>query len=171
MPIAFTKTSHFAYALHAGDPENFATKSIFLKRDVAVQSVRLETMAQADSQLVFSLNHMSLATYAKLGGTPWLLASQQTVAHELVIGLGSHSAANSRIGTHKRYVGITTVFSSDGSYLLSDRAAVVPFEDYASTLYETLKRSISTVRKQDNWRTTDKARDFYSAMRSSLPIS
>jgi hypothetical protein len=136
----------------------FATKSVFLKRDVPVQSVRLETMSQSDNQLVFSMNHMSLATYAKLGGTPWLLASQQTVAHELVIGLGSHSVANSRLGTQQRYVGITTVFSSDGSYLLSDRTAVVPFDDYADALYETLRRSIVTVRKQNNWRSTDKVR-------------
>lgn len=136
----------------------FATKSLFLKRDVPVQSIRMETMAQNDSQLVFSLNHMSLATYAKLGGVPWLLASQQTVAHELVIGLGSHSVSNSRIGSRRRFVGITTVFSSDGSYLLSDKTAVVPFEDYAGVLYETLKRSIMTVRKQDNWRSTDKVR-------------
>ena len=66
----------------------YATKAILLKR---VQSVRLETMAQPNGSLVFSMNHMSLATYAKLGGTPWLLAAQQTVAHELVIGLGSHT--------------------------------------------------------------------------------
>jgi hypothetical protein len=136
----------------------YATKSVLLKRDVAVQSVRLETMAQLDHQLVFSMNHMSLATYAKLGGTPWLLAAQQTVAHELVVGLGSHSVASSRIGTHQRYVGITTVFSSDGSYLLSDKTAVVPYEKYADALYETLKRSITTVRKQDNWRSTDNVR-------------
>lgn len=136
----------------------YATKSIFLKRDVPVQSVRLETMAQNDNELVFSMNHLSLATYAKLGGTPWLLASQQTVAHELVIGLGSHTEASSRIGAHKRFVGITTVFSSDGSYLLSDRTAVVPYEEYADALYETLKRSIATVRKQDNWRSSDKVR-------------
>lgn len=136
----------------------YATKSVFLKRDVPVQSVRLETMAQADNSLVFSMNHMSLATYAKLGGTPWLLASKQTTAHELVIGLGSHSIAGSRIGSLQKFVGITTVFSSDGSYLLSDRTAVVPFEDYAEALYETLKRSITTVRKQDNWRSTDKVR-------------
>jgi hypothetical protein len=101
---------------------------------------------------------MSLATYAKLGGTPWLLASPQTVAHELVIGLGSHSVSSSRIGARKRFVGITTVFSSDGSYLLTDRTAVVPFEDYSNALYETLKRAITTVRKQDNWRSTDKVR-------------
>jgi len=156
--LALVQVEEEFKSYHDGSNPYFATKSVLLKRDVAVQSVRLETMAQADGQLVFSLNHMSLATYAKLGGTPWLLASQQTVAHELVIGLGSRSAASSRIGTHKRYVGITTVFSSDGSYLLSDRTAVVPFEDYASALYETLKRSITTVRKQDNWRSTDKVR-------------
>lgn len=136
----------------------YATKSVFLKRDIAVQSVRLETMAQPDNQLVFSMNHLSLATYGKLGGIPWLLASQQTVAHELVIGLGSHSVASSRIGPNRRYVGITTVFSSDGNYLLSDRTAVVPYEKYASELYEVLKRSITAVRKQDNWRSTDKVR-------------
>jgi hypothetical protein len=136
----------------------YATKSVFLKRDVPVQSVRLETMAQPDTELVFSLNHMSLATYAKLGGVPWLLAAQQTVAHELVIGLGSHTESGSRLGSRKRFVGITTVFSSDGSYLLSDRTAVVPYEEYAQALYDTLKRAITTVRKQDNWRSTDKVR-------------
>lgn len=145
-------------AMEDGRNPYFATKSTFLKRDVPVQSVLLETMAQADSQLVFSLNHMSLATYAKLGGTPWLLASPQTVAHELVIGLGSHSVSASRIGSRERFVGITTVFSSDGSYLLTDRTAVVPFDQYSDALYETLKRAITTVRKQDNWRSTDKVR-------------
>ena len=83
---------------------------------------------------------------------------QQTVAHELVIGLGSHTVSGSRIGSHKRFVGITTVFSSDGSYLLSDKTAVVPFEKYSDALYDTLKRAITQVGKQDNWRSTDKVR-------------
>lgn len=156
--LALVQVEEDFKAAEGGDNPYYATKSIFLKRDVPVQSVRLETMAQPDNELVFSLNHMSLATYAKLGGTPWLLAAQQTVAHELVIGLGSHTESGSRIGAQKRFVGITTVFSSDGSYLLSDRTAVVPYEDYAAALYETLKRAITTVRKQDNWRSTDKVR-------------
>src|ERR1019366_3907077 len=109
---------------------------------VAVQSVRLETMAQNDQQLVFSMNHMSLATYAKLGGTPWLLAAQQTVAHELVIGLGSHSVPGSRIGALQRYVGITTVFSSDGSYLLSDKTAGHRIVWFAKSLWPS-KRATS----------------------------
>jgi hypothetical protein len=120
----------------------YATKSVLLKRDVAVQSVRLETMAQNDQQLVFSMNHMSLATYAKLGGTPWLLAAQQTVAHELVIGLGSHSVPGSRIGALQRYVGITTVFSSDGSYLLSDKTAGHRIVWFAKSLWPS-KRATS----------------------------
>jgi hypothetical protein len=140
------------------DNPYYATKAVLLKRDIAVQSVRLETMSLSDANLMFAMNHVSLATYAKLGGVPWLLAAKQTVAHELVIGLGSHTVRGSRIGSHKRFVGITTVFSSDGSYLLSDKTAVVPFEKYADALYDTLKRAITQVRKQDNWRSTDKVR-------------
>jgi hypothetical protein len=68
------------------------------------------------------------------------------------------SPSESRLGAQQRYVGITTVFSSDGSYLLSDKTAVVPYDRYSDALYETLKRSIRTVRKQDNWRSTDKVR-------------
>lgn len=142
-------------------PENnpyYVTKSQFLKMGVPVQSVRLETMGTPDQQLVFAMNHMSLATYAKLGGIPWLLAAQQRVAHELVIGLGSHTTNTSRIGSGQRHVGITTVFSSDGSYLLSDRTSAVPYADYPEALFETVKRSISKVRVDDNWRSTDKVR-------------
>ncbi|WP_439602426.1 argonaute/piwi family protein [Devosia sp.] len=142
-------------------PENnpyYATKSQFLKQGVPVQSVRIETMATPEQQLVFAMNHLSLATYAKLGGIPWLLAAQQRVAHELVIGLGSHTASASRIGSRQRYVGITTVFSSDGSYLLSDKTSAVPYDEYPEALFETVRRSITKVRTDDNWRSTDKVR-------------
>src|SRR3546814_16036406 len=89
----------------------------------------------------------------------------------LVIGLGSHAIAGSRIVSLQKFVGITTVFSSDGSYLLSYRTAVVPFEDYAEALYETLKRSITTVRKQDNWRSTDKVRLVFHLDRKSTRMN
>jgi len=156
--LAIVQVEEEFKSIEDGSNPYYATKSIFLKRDIPVQSVRLETMAQAGGELVFSMNHMSLATYAKLGGVPWLLASRQTTAHELVIGLGSHTTTTGRTGPQRRYVGITTVFSSDGSYLLSDRTGVVPYERYADELYDTLKRTVETVRRQDNWRVTDKVR-------------
>jgi len=73
--LAIVQVEEEFKAFEGGDNPYFSTKSTFLKRDVPVQSVRIETMGQADNQLVFSMNHMSLATYAKLGGTPWLLAA------------------------------------------------------------------------------------------------
>jgi len=156
--LALVQVEESFKALPAENNPYYATKSQFLKQGVAVQSVRLETMATPDQQLVYAMNHLSLATYAKLGGIPWLLAAQQRVAHELVIGLGSHTASNSRIGSRQRYVGITTVFSSDGSYLLSDRTSAVPYDEYPQALFETVKRSIAKVRTDDNWRSTDKVR-------------
>jgi hypothetical protein len=136
----------------------FGTKALLLKNNVAVQSIRLETITQRDTNLVFTMNQMSLASYAKLGGRPWLLGAEQNVGHELVIGVGSHMASNSRLGGGSRHVGITTVFSSDGSYHLSERTNAVPFEDYTNALTDTLKRTISRVRDEDNWRNTDRVR-------------
>lgn len=148
----------------------FGTKALLLKNHVPVQSIRLETMKQSEGNLVFSMNQVSLASYAKLGGVPWLLAAEQKVAHELVVGLGSHVATDSRIGGGKRFVGITTVFSSDGSYLLSDRTNVVPFDEYAAALTETLKKTIIRVREEDNWRNTDRVRLIFHMFKPAKDV-
>ncbi len=148
----------------------FGTKALLLKNHVAVQNVRLETIRQPDQSLVFSMNQMSLASYAKLGGRPWLLKTEQKVAHELVIGIGSHTTNTSRIGSGVRHVGITTLFSSDGSYHLSDRTNVVPFEEYSRALTETLKRTIVRVRDEDNWRNTDHVRLIFHMFKPAKDI-
>ena len=143
----------------------YGTKAVLLRNHVAVQSVRIETIREPDTSLVFTMNQLSLAAYAKLGGRPWLLSAQQTVAHELVIGLGSYTESSSRFGAGARYVGITTVFSSDGGYHLSERTGVVPFEGYAEALTETLKRTVQRVRTEDNWKSTDKVRLIFHAFK------
>lgn len=136
----------------------YGSKAILLRNNVAVQNIRIETMRDKDSSLVFTMNQLSLAIYAKLGGRPWLLSAQQSVAHELVIGLGSHTESSGRFETGKRHVGITTVFSCDGGYHLCERTGVVNFEEYASALTDTLKRTIQRVREEDNWKSTDRVR-------------
>ena len=148
----------------------YGTKALLLKNHVAVQSFRLETMQQAPRNLVFTMNQMSLASYAKLGGRPWLLSAEQTVAHELVIGVGSHVASDSRIGGGTRHVGITTVFSSDGGYHLSERTNVVPFEDYSGSLTETLKGTITRVRDEDNWKSTDRVRLIFHMFKPAKEV-
>ena len=136
----------------------YATKAIFLKHRVPVQEITVETMNFANQQLVFALNNMSVATYAKIGGIPWLLKSQPRGAHELVIGIGSQDLTSDRLGQRKRIVGLTTVFSSDGNYLLDDMTAAVDYDSYASALLESLRRSITQVRNADGWRSSDDVR-------------
>ena len=136
----------------------YATKAIFLKHRVPVQEITVETMNFANQQLVFALNNMSVATYAKIGGIPWLLKSQPRGAHELVIGIGSQDLTADRLSKKKRIVGLTTVFSSDGNYLLDDMTATVDYDSYASALLDSLKRSITQVRNADGWRSSDDVR-------------
>lgn len=136
----------------------FATKAVLLKHRIPAQEVTLDTMRLADEQLVYVLNNMSVATYAKIGGTPWLLKTQPRVAHELVVGIGSQNFSTSRLGGNERIVGLTTVFSSDGKYLLDDRTAAVDYEHYSEELFKSLARSIEAVRAEDNWRSTDAVR-------------
>ncbi|ESZ31563.1 hypothetical protein X732_29615 [Mesorhizobium sp. L2C066B000] len=141
-------------------PDNpyFAIKAAFLKQRVPIQELTLETMSTPDRQLVYILNNISLASYAKIGGIPWLLKSGPTVGHELVIGIGSQTVSSSRLGEKQRVVGITTVFTHDGRYLLDDRTRAVPYGEYEAALSETLTRAIERVRTEDNWRSTDAVR-------------
>jgi hypothetical protein len=168
--IAFVQVEERFKELSGATNPYYGTKSILLKNHVPVQSVRLETMNQPDTSLVFSMNQLSLASYAKLGGVPWLLAAEQKVAHELVIGLGSHKTQTSRTGGGERFVGITTVFSSDGSYLLSERTSVVPFDEYATALTESLKKTILKIRDEDNWRNTDRVRLIFHMFKPAKDV-
>jgi hypothetical protein len=141
-------------------------KSMFMKRGVPVQEVTAEKMNTPNSELVYILNDISLATYAKLGGTPWLIQASQTVAHELVIGLGSYHRGISRIGPRERIVGITTVFSGDGRYLLDSRTTSTPYEQYQQALLDSLRRAVETIRVEQNWKNTDPVRLVFHGFKS-----
>lgn len=136
----------------------FVTKALLLKRGIQVQEVTLDTIRMRPFPLACALSNMSLAAYAKLGGIPWLLRSQPNTDHELVIGLGSHTVKAGRLGAGERTVGITTVFTSEGRYLIEDRTAAVPFDEYADELQRSLVRTITRIREEDAWRSSDAVR-------------
>lgn len=147
----------------ANNSPYWSAKAAFLRRDVPVQALSAEMMSMGDFEYACALANVSLAAYAKLGGTPWLLKARPSTDHELVFGLGSHTRKEGRRGAGERVVGITTVFSSQGNYLLDARTAAVPFDRYPAELRDTLVAAVERVRKEEAWRAGDTVRLVFHA--------
>jgi hypothetical protein len=143
----------------------FVTKAKFLTQQIPVQQFEIETVNLADNQLGYALNNMSLAIYAKLGGIPWLIKSNPSIAHEIVFGLGSASIGQGRLTKKERIVGITTVFSGDGKYFLSNLSKAVPMDDYKETLLANLKTTIERIKNDLNWQKHDHIRLIFHSFK------
>jgi hypothetical protein len=141
----------------------FASKVSFHTHQIPVQEFEIETTCRPDKELIYVLNNMGLATYAKLNGIPWLLKANPTIAHELVIGLGSANVGEGRLGQRERFVGITTVFSGDGNYHLSNLSKAVSMDEYASALLGSLRTAVLKVRTDMNWQRKDHVRLVFHA--------
>jgi hypothetical protein len=146
-------------AFHELPPEvnpYFVTKLSFQTLQILVQEFEIETARKRGSQLSFCLNNMGLATYAKLGGIPWLMQAPAKGLHEFVIGLGSAEVGVGRLGKRERLVGITTIFGGDGHYHLSNLSKAVPKAEYQEALLRTLRTAIGNVRTGMNWQEGDR---------------
>lgn len=126
-------------------------KALFLAQQVPSQSFEHESISVAGTQLEVTINNIGLACYAKVNGVPWVLPVHQTVSHEFVIGLGSYEASETRMGGRERYIGVTTVFSADGRYMLESRTPATPASDYLPALLSSLERVVGEVRSQQAW--------------------
>ena len=138
-------------------------KSLFFLHQVPVQDFTIELLAQSDYSLGYSLNNMALACYAKMGGVPWLLKSSPTLSHELVIGSGSANIGQERGADNERIMGITTVFSGDGSYIVSNTSKAVVPEAYCEALAAVLGETIEKIQKRMNWQKGDTIRLIFHA--------
>ena len=107
-----------------------------------------------------SLGPLALQIYAKLGGQAWRLNASHLVDHELVIGLGSAlTRSNSWQNPEtSRVVGLTTLFSGDGSYVLGENLPAVKYEDYFDQLLKYLERSLEEIAAENGWREGDNVR-------------
>ena len=135
----------------------FVAKSRFMRAGVPVQAVRLETLEQNYGR-TYTLNNLALGTYAKIGGTPWVISTRGVATHELVIGVGSTEIGRSRLGDRARYVGITTLFQGDGRYLVWETTKEATLESYPEALLESLRKSIRFVKTQNKWESGDDVR-------------
>ena len=140
-------------------------KHVFLTHQTPVQEFTLETTSLWEGQLAYALNNMALATYSKLGGTPWLLRCDRAIAHELVIGIGSAEVGEGRLGNRERVVGFTTVFSGDGDYRITNRSQAVPYQKYGEELLATLRDTIDSISQDMNWQDGDHVRLVFHAFK------
>ena len=143
-----------------------AAKARFIGQQIPVQEFTLENLGQPDARIVWSLNNMALATYAKLGGVPWLLTADTTIAHEVVFGIGSAMIHTSRMGSKERMIGITTVFTGDGRYYVNNVSSAVASVDYAETLLASLRTTMERVKNDFAWRPRDTVRLIFHAFKT-----
>ncbi len=163
--LALVQTEEQLRLLTGDKSPYFVTKGIFLTQQIPIQEFRTEIIGIRDSQLQYILNNMALATYAKMGGIPWLLKANPTIAHELIFGLGSAHLKENRFGGVKRLVGITTVFSGDGKYRVSSISKAVEMEKYGETVLESLRETVTRIKTEMNWQPHDHVRLIFHAFK------
>lgn len=150
--IAFIQTDDkYRHRANADNPY-LVTKAFFLQNSIPSQEFRTQTAEGNDYEAAFSCNNIALASYAKMGGVPWLIQADDSSGYEFVIGLGSANVGQGRFGPRSRVVGITTVFRGDGLYELSNVSRAVPIDEYQETLLVSLQETIERVRRDNNWR-------------------
>ncbi len=98
-----------------------SAKAELLGNGIPNQFVTAQKM-QNNSQLEWTLESIALACYAKIGGTPWVVASESP-KRELIIGI-------SRAQDHSKQfvVGFVTLFTQDGDFLILHSLAPKPIE-------------------------------------------
>jgi hypothetical protein len=131
-------------------------KSTLMGQGVPVQEMQIETIHRQD--IASPLDHMALQCYAKLGGIPFVIAAPRTITHELIIGIGSAHFRTSKFGPAERVVGITTLFSADGNYILSNTSREADYQDYPRELLRALRECIGEVQKRNAWQPDDAIR-------------
>jgi hypothetical protein len=155
--LALVITSEEQEHLTGNASPYLVSKSTLMSHGVPVQEIQIETIRHTD--IGHPLNTMALACYAKLGGTPYVISvPRRAMAHELVVGIGSAHVSLSRMAPSERFVGITTVFSSDGNYLVSNVSREAPYERYPQELLRALRICIEDVKARNAWQSQDTIR-------------
>lgn len=141
------------------------SKSLLLTHGVAVQQIRHTTVCQPDNSLQYTLQNLSVALYAKLGGVPWTVSQDQTYTDELVIGMGTCEMSGNRFLSRQRFVGITTVFRGDGNYLLSNISEECDYDAYPGVLEDTMARVLAEIKARNAWQAGDNIKIVFHAFK------
>lgn len=158
--LAFIETKEDFRRLRPQNNPYYRSKAYFLQHGIPVQAAEVDTLIKGDNDLRWVCDSVALQIYAKLGGRPWALRADNSIEHEIVVGIGSSIERNNLMSsnTQKRIVGITTFFTGDGKYLFGNKCKEVPFEDYFDELLNNLRDSIDDISMDYGWNTKEKIR-------------
>jgi len=122
------------------DKNNMGLYKIFklklLANGIPSQMVTVEKLKDLRGRQ-YTLENIALASYAKVGGTPWTVSTSHN-ENNLILGV-------SRAQDHsKRYlVGFVTLFTNDGDFLfMHSKAPVIEWEEYIQGLSELIREAI-----------------------------
>jgi len=141
----------------------YASKSLLLMAGIPVQQIRRSTMLKDTPSLQYTLKNISIALYAKMNGTPWTVDHDLTVNDEIVIGMGMAELSSSRFERRQRFMGVTTVFQRDGSYLLSNISEECAYDEYPTVLKNSTLSVLERVKRENGWRPRDVVRIVFHA--------
>jgi hypothetical protein len=118
-------------------------KTILLGNGIPCQVIRSTTLAKDDKQLQWVLGNIALSSYAKVGGTPWVIEAQEKP--EIVLGMSRAMDKNKRV-----IVGFTTIFKHNGDFLLFySKSPVATWDDYQKSLEELVYEAIREYEKRN----------------------
>jgi len=117
-------------------------KTILLANGIPSQVV-IDEKLQNPKQRPWILENIALATYAKVGGTPWVIENPVS-KNQLVLGVSRAQDKN------KRYlVGFVTLFTHNGDFLLMhSKAPVIDWDNYVKGLESLISEAIDEYEKK-----------------------
>lgn len=132
----------------------YQAKALLMGAGIPVQALQAHNARLKGPALANVLGNLALQVYAKLGGTPWTVQTGRDVDHEIVVGIGHYLERSSEFagGTTRRVVGLTTFFSSDGTFLMSNVCRAVDYDQYFAELLNSLKSCIGELAQNDGWK-------------------
>lgn len=151
--------------IEQGNPY-LAAKAYLISQGIPSQDVRLSKVRAPLGNLQYILEDIAVASYAKMGGQPWTLVHTQSRTAELILGM-AYTELGDRF-ERQRYMGITTVFTSDGTYLLSASSPRCRYEDYPEKLARCVREILSRLVEQYGWGSRDMVRLVFH---SSKPLT
>lgn len=140
----------FDFAIFHCDTDHPHTE-IEAKLSAALLTYHVPSQCILSTQLEFEghqrahfLRDLALKLYAQAGGTPWLLSQQNTISHEVFLGVGQTALDNG-------VVGFLTMFSSHGRYLLGNSDWAASEAEWIQTLKSQIVQQIQYAQHKDSW--------------------